>query len=123
MTMSTENTALEKRIIDAVHASLHEAIAKKFEGYNSPLDELLKRTVLRHDAQLQALLDKAFTYVTTSDSFAEELKGAFDKKLAKVLLAGFEGEIERRATKLREDPTFRAKIVLAIDAAVKSCTK
>jgi hypothetical protein len=113
---------LEQQVMQAVTNGLAEAIMKKFEGYNSPLDALLKDVLTRRSTELSTLMDNAITAAIRTDDFKTSLADAFDKKLSKVLLAGFEGEIERRANKLREDPAFRAKITVAIDAAVKSCT-
>jgi hypothetical protein len=118
--MNTPN--LEQRVMDAITQGLSEAIMKKFEGYQSPLDTLLKDVCTRRGAEISALMDDAITGAIRTETFKQDLRDAFDKKLAKVLLAGFEGEIERRANKLREDPAFRAKITVAIDAAVKSAT-
>lgn len=90
------------------------------QGYQSPLDELLKVVVARKSAALTEIMENAFEGALRTTAFKQELRDAFDKKLAKILLSSFEGEIERRANKLREDPGFRAKIVVAIDAAIKS---
>ena len=118
--MSNESPDLERRVMQAVFQSIDTAIVEKFKGYNSPLDALLKNAIARNEVQLTALLDDAISLAIHTKSFKEELRDSFDKKLSKVLLSSFEGEIERRANKLREDPAFRAKITVAIDAAVKS---
>lgn len=114
---------LEQQVMQAVTNGLAEAIMKKFEGYNSPLDALLKDVLTRRAAELSALMDNAITAAIRTDDFKTTLADAFDKKLSRVLLAGFEGEIERRANKLREDPAFRARITVAIDEAVKSVSR
>lgn len=125
--MKTESTPtaptqsqLEQRVMQAIEQSFAECITKKFEGYNSPLDDLLKRVITSRQSELIAVMDAAMASALQSKDFKATLCEAFDKKLAKVLLGNFEGEVERRAGKLREDPVFRAKITTAIDAAIKS---
>lgn len=120
--MKTENNHLEARVMDALDSSIREACLKKLTEYQSPFDLLFKRVFERKSDELNAIMEDALSAAITTATFRQDLRDAFDKKLAKLLVGAFEGEIERRANKLREDPAFRAKIVVAIDAAVKSAT-
>lgn len=108
---------------DAICEGIKESVIKKLGEYKSPLDAILTRTFEKHQAKIDLLFDKLITESLLHVDFERQLQDAFTKKLAKVLLSNFEGEIERRAGKLREDSAFRAKIIVAIDEAIKSVGK
>ncbi len=109
---------LEENVISSVHSALAECIKKKMEGYGSPLDPLIKASVEKHEGQIRAALDSSVVAALSGD-FAEALKDACTRKLAKVLISKMEGEIEKRANELRADPEFRARLTIAITEVVK----
>lgn len=110
---------VDKILTTALRDSIHAAVLEKLKGYNSPLDAALKRTFDKHAGEIDALFDELVRTALLAPDFKSELQQAFAHKLAKTLIHNFEGEIERRATKLREDPVFRAKLIVAIENAVK----
>lgn len=110
---------LEENVIQTVHSAITEAIKTKLSGYSSPLDSLINQSINKHSAQISAVLDDAVGAVLKGD-FAEALKDACGKKLAKVIIAKAEGEIEKKANDLRSSPEFRAKLTVAISEVVKS---
>lgn len=110
---------LENEIVGAAHSAITAAMKTKLEGYNTPLDTLIKEVVAKHYPAIQARLDAAVESALTGD-FGAALEDACAKKLAKVLISKMEGEIEKQANELRSSPEFRAKLVLAIGDVVKS---
>jgi hypothetical protein len=59
-------------------------------------------------------LDRAF-----ADDFRDKLRDAAAHKLARVVISKCEGEIEKRANEMRSDPAFRARLTLAVEAAIR----
>lgn len=110
---------LEEDLISTVHQSIVGAIKTKLEGYNSPLDKLIKESVERHDGEIRNALDASIKGALQGD-FALALQDACTRKLAKVLISKMEGELEKRVGELRQSPDFRARLTVVVDDLVKS---
>lgn len=111
---------LEQQVVDQFRESFAEAVKKRLESdYHGPFGELITRAVKANEGELFALITEAISEVTRG-SIREQLKEAAKHKIAKVLVSKMEGEIERRVNDLRSDPATRARIVLAVEAAIKA---
>lgn len=114
----------EHVIIDTVREAITTHLTKRLsESYNSPLDPFLKACIEKHAPKIADLYDQAVVEAIKGADLRASLAEAFTHKLARVLVGKFEGEIERRAGEMRSDPTFRAKVILAIEAAVVAAQK
>lgn len=113
---------LENQILKQVQESIHETIKNRLTiGYgDAPLNKLIDSVVQDNSEELRKLVGDSFTAAIRQDDFKSELKTAFNHKLARVLVSKFEGEIEKRANEMRADPTTRARITLAIQAAIEN---
>ena len=113
---------LERQVFGGMLASISEATknylsASDYHGSN-PFTKLVKAAVDRKAAELSTLMDDALDSAFSGD-FREKLREAAAHKLARVLMAKMEGEIEKRANDLRADPAFRARLTIAIEKAVR----
>lgn len=117
--MKTDKLDLESEIVSAAHSAIITGIKKQLEGYNSPIDPLVKSVVEANSSSLRERLDGAVKTALSGD-FAAAMEDACAKKLAKVLISKMEGEIEKQANELRSSPEFRAKLTVAISEVVKS---
>lgn len=116
--MSKEPT-LEQQIINQFRDSFAEAVKKRLESdYHGPFGKLIERAVAARENELFGIITEAITEVTTG-SIREQMKEAAAHKIAKVLVSKMESEIEKRVNDLRSDPAARARIILAVEAAVK----
>lgn len=118
------NVSVEKSIdalfVNAIRDSLNDAIKTRLcAQYGSPLDKVLSACIDRQQSKIAELFNSAADAAVSSEDFRKEINDAFAHKLARVLVSKFEGEVEKRASELRADPTFRAKVTLAIEKAVK----
>lgn len=111
---------LENTVFDIVRSSITEHLNKRLsETYSSPLDPFLKAAIEKNASLITATYEAAVVEAISRADLKPALVEAFNHKLARVLVSRFEGEIEKRAIEMRNDPTFRAKVTLAIEAAVK----
>ena len=108
---------IENEIINAVRASVGEAIKTKLGGYGSPLDKLIADSCVKHESKIRTLLDGIFDAVVTGE-VADSIRQAAVHKVAKCLVSKMEGEVEKRANDIRSSPEMRAKITLAISKAI-----
>ena len=114
----SEELSLEREIFNQVKDSIGKAIGASIVGYQSPLDKMIKDVIERRRMEIETLLGQAVDGALKGD-FRDTLQEACTRKLAKVLISKMEGEIEKRANDLRADPTFRARLTVAIGEVVK----
>lgn len=98
--------AINKCIIDAMGA------------YNSPLNETVKDSLSEHKPKLQSMANEAISDLVNSVEFKILMQGEIKRKLAKVLISQYGGEIEKTVARLKQDPTSRAKMTVAIDVVM-----
>lgn len=112
---------LEEQIQETIVAGLGEAIKNRVtQGYgDNPLNKLIDSVVASRTDSIRKLIEEAIDGALVGD-FRAALKDALTHKLARVITSKLEGEIEKRANELRASPETRARITLAIEAALKS---
>ena len=114
------NTDLNKEILIIIQHSLREAIKTKLTGYNSPLDKYIADVVSEHQDSLKGIMREALGSVVASPEFRASVKDAFIHKLGRTLVDQLDGSVKQAAEKLRNDPTIKAQMVLAIQNIVDS---
>lgn len=113
---------LEQQIVNQINETFAEAVGKRLQSdYNGPFGKIIERAVAAKEAELLQLVADAISEVTTG-SIREQIKVAAAHKIARVLVSKMEGEIEKRANDFRADPATRARITLAIEAAINPPT-
>ena len=115
-----EKLDLNKEILNTVRNSIHEAIKASLNGYSSPLTKMVNDVVLEHDAELRTIMREALSSVVASKEFRASVKEAFLHKVARTLVDNLDGAVKQAAEKLKQDPTIKAQMVLAIQAIVDS---
>lgn len=113
----------ERRLHDGILAAIGKATEEYLSraGYGdnrSPLVRIIESEIERREPALRALIGEAIDHALSSD-FRQALRDAAAHKLARVIMSKTEGEIEKRANELRSDAAFRARLTLAIEAAIK----
>lgn len=115
-----EKLDLNKEILNTVRSSIHEAVKSSLNGYSSPLTKLVNETVAEHDTELRSIMREALSQVVASKEFRSSVKEAFLHKVARTLVENLDGAVKHAADKLKQDPTIKAQMVLAIQAIVDS---
>lgn len=109
---------LEKEILKAVESSLTEVMKNTLGGYSSPLSELMRKVVEKHSEAIEVTVDSAFKTVIDSGGFKETVLKEFEHKVAKLLLAKLEGSVEKAVNAIRNNPSNKAKMLLAVERLV-----
>lgn len=113
---------IEKQIIHAVEASLHDVIKSSLGGYHSPLTKYVADIIGEHEAELKVIMREALGSVVASKDFKASVREAFLHKVARTLVENLDGAVKQAADKLKQDPTIKAQMVLAIQNIVDSST-
>lgn len=111
-------TPLEQQIADAAKGAVGQAVKASLTGYSSPLQKMVNEVVAERTDTIKSLLRDGLDSALNGSAFKKEIRDAFNHKLARTLMSKYEGEIEKQANALRQQPEFRARVVLAIEAVV-----
>lgn len=109
-------------ILDAVREGIANAVKVKIEGYDSPLKDIIKTCIAKHEPAIHAVINEAVAACVLDEGFREEIKQSTRVQLARNLVQRIGGEIEKQVNVLKADPTTRARITMAIDTIVKEKT-
>ena len=105
----------EDKLLKAAEHAIHESISKMLANdYRGPVRDAVKAVAKRHQEKLNAIVESAYLSVLDSESFSDSVKLAMNDKIARNLVSGLGGEIEKRVNELKADPVTRAKITLAL---------
>jgi hypothetical protein len=108
----------EKQVLDSLRKGISEVIVSKLGGYNSPLDGVIKDVFEKEKQAVTDILRSVFQEVIGSDAFKATIKDEFQRKVAKNLVGMLEGQVTKAADALKQDPTMRSRIILAIEKIV-----
>lgn len=116
-------TELEQQILKQAKSGISTAIAKVFEGYDSPLSKLAKEVVADNGPDIKDLMTAGFKDALADESFKEDVKQEFKRKTAKLIVSQMSGELEKAVNVFRTDPTLKAKLIVAIESFIDANTE
>ena len=103
--------------------TIDKCITDALSAYNSPLKDAVNSALSTHRDALHELASKSVAELVNSEEFKQSMKLEMQRKLAKVLISQYGGEIEKTVGQLKADPTSRAKMTLAIDSVMEDILK
>lgn len=109
---------LENQIRIAAMDAVCQAIKGQFTGYGSPLHKLVLEVVEAHKVELKEIFDDAICQAIKADSFKRGIRAAFLHKLSREIVNAFAGSADKAFNSMKNDPTIRAKAVLAVEKVV-----
>lgn len=109
----------EREILNGLNGGIQKAIESQLSGYNSPLAKMVSEVMEKNRGSIMGKMNAAFSYVVENPEFEATLKDEFNRKVAKSLLSGLEGTVEKAATAFKQDPTIRSRMILAIQAIIE----
>lgn len=98
--------------------TIDKCITDALGSYSSPLMEAVRSALSDHKEKLHELASESVAELVNSDDFKQVMKTEMKRKLAKVLISQYGGELEKTVGKLKADPTSRAKMTIAIDSVM-----
>lgn len=108
------------RVADIIIGLLEGRLEKSLlDGYSSPLDNIVREVVEERSEEIKKLYRGMLDEVLLNNlEIKKEIKQEFKRKIAKNLVAKLEGQVEKSVEVLRQDPTLRSKMILAIEKIV-----
>lgn len=109
----------EAEIKEVVIAGLKEKIATR---YTYEVVDNIVRDVMSEDAsraKLEKFVRSTLSFLQDDKQFEKAVKEEFQHKVAKAMVGKLEGTVERAVDVLRQNPTLRAEMVLALEKIIK----
>lgn len=106
---------MKAELLGQVEKALEKCIVGSMSAYSSPLNAAVKDALNDHKDQLHLMASESVSELINSVEFKVLMQTEIKRKLAKVLISQYGGEVERTVAKLKKDPTSRAKMTVAID--------
>lgn len=106
---------MEKEILRVAMASIEKAITTELIGYGKPLSKIVDSVIEENTPELRGIINQSIVDIIQHKNFKEALNQALKAKLAKTIVNKMGGELERRVNELKQDPTTRAKVTVALD--------
>ena len=113
---------LENEIIEATKTVLISGI-RNIDRYNSPFENLAKAICETHREEFWKIIDEGFCYVLQSSEFRAQLREIIAQKIVRTIAAESESSIAKTVQKLKQDETFKAKLIVSIDNLLKEYEK
>jgi hypothetical protein len=117
--MNKEITIKESEIQEIVLSGLKEKIATR---YTYEIVDNMVRDVMNEEKsqeKLKKFVRETLSFLTNDKQFEKAVKEEFQHKVAKSMVGKLEGTVEKAVDILRQDPTLRAEMVLAIEKIIK----
>lgn len=112
---------LEQDILKAAQIAIGESITKALTGYSSPLQKLVDTVVSEHHTELKKLITDSFETVIRTEDFKKSITNAFSHKVARSVISNNDGLFDKVSNELKQDATFKAKMILAVETVVNEC--
>lgn len=109
----------EREILNGLNDGIQKSIKDQMGGYNSPLTKMIESVMDKNRESIMGKMDAALKSVIENPDFKAALVDEFNRKVAKTLLSGLEGLVEKSANAFKQDPTIKAKMVMAIQAIIE----
>jgi hypothetical protein len=111
----------DNQLLQIAKEAIREKVVERFTTqWSSPLNKLADEVVLEYSPQLKAMFEDCLKTITTSKGFKETVKTEFVHKVAKSLVGKLEGTVEKAVDKLKNDPTLKARMILAIEEIINN---
>lgn len=121
--MKEKMTEFDQKILSVMQESIHQVVKERVGGYNSPLNPLINDAFKVHETTLRNIIYESMGEAIATVDFKKAVKEAFYHKVARSLIEGVSGSIDRSINLFKQDPVIKAKMVLAIEEIIKQSGK
>jgi len=109
---------LENEIQLAVQSSIKTAIESALTGYNSPLQKYAVNVVQKYQSSIEAIFDGVVSEAIATDEFKQRVRDVLISKIAKSMVSGVDGSVDKTINLMKQDAVFRSRLTLAVNGLV-----
>jgi hypothetical protein len=109
---------LENEINNAINSSITKALTDSLGGYGSPLTKYAQNVVAKHQVQIEGIFDSVIQDAIGTAEFKQRVREVLLNKIAKVMISGVDGTIDKTINLMKQDAIFRSRLTLSVNALV-----
>lgn len=110
----------DSELLELAKAGIREKVLERFTtSWSSPINKMADDVVAAHSIEIKLLMEDCLAQVTKSKLFKDTVKEEFIRKVAKSMVGKLEGTVEKAVDKLKNDPTLKARMIIAIENLIK----
>ena len=113
----------EDQIMKAVDTSLAKAMESALTGYNSPLTQYAINVVKKYQPDIEGFFDSVVKEAIQTDEFRQKVRDVMLHKIAKTMIAGVDGSIDKTINLMKQDAVFRSRLTLSVNGLVDEFLK
>ena len=127
----TQKVAEKENLIETLRKQNYEAVMQEMknsvftgikypvvsalsDGYNSPVKQIAQSCIAEHNTEIREIINNAVKETITDKEFLESIRKELVKKLAREMINAVSGNIESAINLVRQDPAFKANVVLRV---------
>jgi len=109
---------MNKQLLAQCEKAIDKIITDALGSYNSPLLKAVNLSLDEQKDKINKLASESVSEIVNSDDFKQIMRDEMKRKLARVLISQYGGEVEKVVNELKANPLTRAKITTAIDSVI-----
>lgn len=113
----------EDQIMEAVDKSLAKALTEAMTGYNSPLVKYAHNVVNKYQSEIEAVFDSVVKEAISTEDFRQRVREVLIGKIAKTMISGVDGSIDKTVNLMKQDAVFRSRLTLSVNGLVDEFLK
>lgn len=110
---------LEDILLGNIEAAMNKALSEALGGYNSPVQQYAKNVVSKYQSQIESIFDSIVQEAITTDEFKLRVREVLISKIAKTMIAGVDGTIDKTINLMKQDAVFRSRLTLSVNGLVE----
>lgn len=109
---------LEHEVLAAVQASIFKALSESMTGYSSPLVKYAQNVVQKYQTEIEGTFDDVVKEAIRTDDFKIRVREVLLNKIAKTMISGVDGSIDKTINLMKQDAIFRSRLTLSVNSLV-----
>ncbi len=110
---------LEAEIVAGTRNAISDAIKKSLgDSYNSPLTKYANNVIAKYQTSIEGIFDKIIQEGIASDEFKVRVREVLLQKIAKTVISGIDGSVDKTINLMKQDAIFRSRLTLSVNTLV-----
>lgn len=110
--------SLEDEVVKAVHTSITKSFNDALGGYSSPLQKYALNVVAKYQNSIESVFDEVVAESIKTDEFKKRVREVLLHKIAKTMIAGIDGSVDKTVNQMKQDAVFRSRLTLSVNGLV-----
>ena len=109
---------LESEVVRSVQSSIQKSFNDALGGYNSPLQKYAINVVAKYQSSIESVFDEVVQESIKTDEFKQRVREVLLHKIAKTMISGIDGSVDKVINQMKQDTVFRSRLTLSVNSLV-----